>query len=78
MTKSGNPVLRHTILLSMTQAYFNPAHTSAHKGAYNACCHYRHKALPRHVAIMFCQVLISGWHNYNLYAFCYNKISVDI
>ena len=57
--ESGNPVLRRcTILLSLTQTCFYPAHISTPKGAYNACCHYRHKALLKHIAIETCQVLI--------------------
>ena len=36
----GNPVLRgFTVLLSLTQSCFYPAHISIPKGAYNACCH---------------------------------------
>ena len=43
----GNHVLRRcTVLLSLTQTRFHPAHISTPKGAYNACCHYRRKALP--------------------------------
>ena len=54
-----NPVLRRcTVLLSLTQTCFHPAHISTPKGAYNACCHYRHKALLKHIAIVSCQVLI--------------------
>ena len=42
----GNPVLKHcTVLLSLTQTCFHPAHISTPKGAYNACCHYRCKTL---------------------------------
>ena len=41
-------------IISPTQTCFNPAHTSTPKGSYNACCHYRCKA------ITSCQVLISG------------------
>ena len=50
-----------TILLSPTQTCFHPAHISTTKGAYNACCHYRHKALLKHIAIASCQVLIFLW-----------------
>jgi len=31
---------------------------STPKGAYNACCHYKRKALLQHIAIVSCQVLI--------------------
>ena len=55
----GNPVLRRcTILLSQTQTCFHPAHISTPNGAYNACCHYRRKALLKHIAIASCQVLM--------------------
>ena len=33
-------------------------HVYIAKGAYNACCHYRRKALLKHLAIGSCQVLI--------------------
>ena len=60
-------VLRHlrhfTVLLSMTQTCFNPAHTSISKGVYNASCHCMRKALFKHTAITSCQVLIFGWVN---------------
>ena len=59
MPEPGNPVLRHsTVLLSLTQTCFHPAHISTPKGTYNACCHYRHKALFKNIAIASCQVLI--------------------
>ena len=51
---------RVTVLLSLTQTYFNPAHTSTPKEAYNACCHYKRKALLGHIAITSYRVLISG------------------
>ena len=55
----GNPVLMCcTVLLSLTQTSFHPAHISTPKGAYNACCHYRRKALLKHIPIISCQVLI--------------------
>ena len=55
----GNLVLRCcTVLLSLPQTCFHPTHISAPKGAYNACCHYRRKALLKHIAIASCQVLI--------------------
>jgi len=55
----GNPVLRRcTVLLSLTQICFHPTHISTPKGAYNAYCHYRRKALLKHIAIVSCQVLI--------------------
>ena len=55
----GNPVLRRcTALLSPTQTCFHPAHISTPKGAYNACCHYRRKALLKHIAIASRQVLM--------------------
>jgi len=47
-----------TILLSPTQTCFHPAQISTPKEAYNVCCHYRHKALLKHIAIASCQVLI--------------------
>ena len=57
--ESGNPVLRCcTVLLSLIRTCFHPAHISTPKGAYNACCDYRHKALLKHIAIACCQVLI--------------------
>jgi len=57
--KPGHPVLRRcTVLLSLTQTCFHPAHISTPKGAYNTCCHYRRKALLKHIAITSCQVLI--------------------
>ena len=37
-----------TIVLSLTQTCFHPAHISTPKGAYNASCHYRRKALLTH------------------------------
>ena len=54
-----------TILLFLTQTCFHPAHISAPKGAYyNACCHYRRKALLKHISIASCQILIFyGWVN---------------
>jgi len=53
-----------TILLSLTQTCFHPAHISTLKGAYNACCHYGRKALRKHIAIASYQVLIFyGWVN---------------
>jgi len=55
----GNSVLRRcTILLSLTRTCFHPAHISTPKRAYNACCHYRRKALLKHIATASCQVLI--------------------
>ena len=55
----GNPVLKHcTVLLTLTQACFHPAYISTPKEAYNACCHYRRKALLKHIAIASCQFLI--------------------
>ena len=55
----GNPILRCcTVLLSLTQNCFHPAHIPTPKGAYNACCHYRRKALLKHITITSCQVLI--------------------
>ena len=55
----GNPVVRRcTVLLSPTQTCFHLAHISTPKGACNACCHYRCKALFKHIAIASCQVLI--------------------
>ena len=58
----GNPVLRRcTIVLSLTQTCFHPAHISTPKRAYNACCHYRRKSLFKHIAIASCQVLIFLW-----------------
>ena len=64
-SEPGNPVLRRcTVILSLTQTWFHPAHISTPKGAYNARCHYRHKALLKHIAIASCQVLIVyGWVN---------------
>ena len=51
------PVLRRfTVLLSLTCS--NLAHISNPKGAYNGSCHYRRKALLKHMAIAFCRVLI--------------------
>ena len=52
---------RFTILLSLTQTCFHPAYISTPKGAYNACCHYRHKALLRHTTITSCPILIFLW-----------------
>ena len=58
----GNPALRRcTVLLSLTQTCFHPAHISTPKGAYNACCHYRRKALLKHIAIASYRVLIFLW-----------------
>ena len=55
----GNPVLRRcTVLVSLSQTCFYPAHVSTPNGAYNAFCHYRRKALLKHIAIAACQVLI--------------------
>ena len=55
----GNPVLSCcTVLLSPTRTCFHPAHISTRKGAYKACCHYRRKALLKHIAIPSCEVLI--------------------
>ena len=52
----GNPVLKRcTILLSLTRTCFHPAHILTPKWAY---CHYRCKALLKHIAIASCQVLI--------------------
>ena len=48
--------MRFTILL--TQTCFHPAHTSTPNGAYNARCHYRRKALLKHIAIASCQVKV--------------------
>jgi len=63
--EQGNPVLRRcTILLSLTQTCLHPAPISTPKGAYNACCHERRKALLEYIAITSCQVLIFyGWVN---------------
>ena len=48
----GNPVLRRcTVLLSLAQTCFHPAHISTPKGAYNACCHFSLKALFKRTAI---------------------------
>ena len=56
----SNPVLRRcTELLSLTQTCFHLAQISTRKGAYNTRCHYKRKALPKHIAITSCEVLIS-------------------
>jgi len=47
-----------TLLLSLTQTCSNPALISTPNGAYSACCHYRHKALLKHISITSCEVLI--------------------
>ena len=53
-----------TILLSLTQTCFHPAHISTPRGVYNTYGHYRCKALLKHLAITSCQVLIFyGWVN---------------
>ena len=55
----GDPVLRRcTVLLSPTRTCFHLVHISTPKGAYNACCHHRHKALLKHIAIASCHVVI--------------------
>ena len=54
-----NNCMRHCkVLLSLTQSSFHPAHISTPKWAYNVCCHYRCKALIKHIAITSCQLLI--------------------
>jgi len=54
----------YNISLSLTQTCFHPAQISTPNGAYNGCCHYRHKALLKHIAIVSCQVLnFYGWVN---------------
>ena len=73
----GNPVLRRfTILLSLTQTCFHPAYISTPKGAYNACCHYRRKALLKHIAITSCQVLIfmDEWKSHDMTALHFKEI----
>ena len=45
-----------TILLSLTQTCFHPAHISTPKGAYNACCHYKRK-------VLLVLILFYGWVN---------------
>jgi len=55
---------RSWILLSLTQTSFHPAHISTPKGVYNACCHYRRKALLKYIAIESCQIhFFNGWVN---------------
>jgi len=68
------------VLLSLTQTCPNPTHISTPKGLYNACCHYRHIALPEHIAITSCQVLVewTRWQHCssgasNLWPFCYKS-----
>ena len=58
----GNPVVSgSTVLLSLIQTYFHPAHILTPKGAYNACCHYRRKMLFKDIAITSCQVQTFLW-----------------
>ena len=49
---------RFTVLISLTQTCYSPAHISTPIGAYNACCHYRRKALLENITITSCSVLI--------------------
>ena len=57
----GNPVLRRCtiIIIPGSDLFQSNTHISTPRGVYNTCCHYRSRALFRHihVTIMSCQVL---------------------
>ena len=48
----------YNIIIPDLDLFPHPGHISTPKGAYNSCCHYRRKALLKHIAIASCQVLI--------------------
>jgi len=52
-----------TILLSLSESCFYPTHISTPKGAYNACCHYRSKALLTHSHRVLSGTHFYGWVN---------------